>query len=275
MAHAVKKQDFMKQNIQKNRFCCLRDGLRIRGLEYRPTGDNLPIAVVCHGFMANYSTVKHYAKHLARLGYAAFCFDFCGGSLWIGKSDGKTTDMSVLTEIEDLKAVIEYAKSREYTDSDKLLLMGCSQGGFVSALTAARLCESVSKLVLFYPALCIPDDARRGKMMLAEFDPQDLPDIVKCGPMKLGRKYVEDVINMHPCEEITAYSGDVLVVHGTRDGIVNISYAEEAVRAYAARETCGRVEYYPIEGARHMFSGRYDRMAMDRITSFLTDLSDG
>lgn len=34
----------------------------------------------------------------------------------MGKSDGKTTDMSVLTEVEDLIAVIEYVSSLEYTD---------------------------------------------------------------------------------------------------------------------------------------------------------------
>lgn len=55
-----------------------------------------------------------------------------------GKSDGNTTDMSVLTEVKDLEAVIEYAESKTYTNSSKILLMGCSQGGFVSAITAAK-----------------------------------------------------------------------------------------------------------------------------------------
>ena len=50
-----------------------------------------------------------------------------------GKSDGKTTEMSVLTETKDLEAVIEYVRNLSYTDSEKILLMGCSQGGFVSA----------------------------------------------------------------------------------------------------------------------------------------------
>lgn len=55
-----------------------------------------------------------------------------------GKSDGNTTDMSVLTEVKDLEAVIEYAESKTYTNSSKILLMGCSQGGFVSVITAAK-----------------------------------------------------------------------------------------------------------------------------------------
>ena len=105
---------------------------------------------------------------LAEMGYVAFTFDFCGGSAMCGKSDGKTTEMSVLTETKDLKAVIEYVRNLSYTDSEKILLMGCSQGGFVSALVAAKNNFPIEKLVLFYPALCIPDDARAGKMMMAK-----------------------------------------------------------------------------------------------------------
>ena len=40
-------------------------------------------------------------------------------------------DMSVMTEMKDLKAVIDYAESLPYTDADRLVLMGCSQGGLV------------------------------------------------------------------------------------------------------------------------------------------------
>ena len=119
-------------------FSCLRGDLTVRGTEYRPTGDNLPVAIVCHGFMAWQDTVRHYAIELAKLGYCTYCFDFCGGSvLGKGKSDGATTDMSVMTEVQDLEAVIAYVQSLPYNGSE-LLLMGGSQGGFVSALVAAR-----------------------------------------------------------------------------------------------------------------------------------------
>lgn len=113
--------------IQKSPFTCVRDGLVIRGTMYKPEEkqEQLPIAVISHGFMANQLSVVKYAKALARWGYAAFCFDFNGGCIR-GKSDGKTTDMSVLTEREDLKAVISYAKSLAFTDEKQLILMGCS-----------------------------------------------------------------------------------------------------------------------------------------------------
>ena len=256
--------------ISVSTFECRRDGLTIRGTEYRPKGEKLPAAIVSHGFMANQDTVREYTKILADMGYAAYCFDFCGGCVMKGKSDGKTTEMSVFTEVKDLKAVMDYVRSRAYTDPDRLLLMGCSQGGFVSALTAAELPKRVKKLVLFYPALCIPDDARAGKMMFARFDPHNIPDLIKCGPMKLGRCYAEDVIGMDPFEAVKGYEGDVLIVHGTKDDIVDVSYARKLCDVYSAsdgeygRKTCMKI----IEGAGHGFSRKYDGTAVEELRRF-------
>ena len=52
--------------VARREFSCQRDGLTIRGLEFRGPGENLPIAIVSHGFLANYETTKGYAAQLAR-----------------------------------------------------------------------------------------------------------------------------------------------------------------------------------------------------------------
>lgn len=272
MLHLWKKKETV--NILEAVFECKRDDLTIRGTEYRPEGDKLPIAIVCHGFMAFQDTVRQYAKALAEMGYLSYCFDFCGGSVVKGKSDGKTTDMSVLTEVKDLETVIDYVKTLHYADSENILLMGCSQGGFVSALTAVKRKDEIAKLILFYPALCIPDDARAGKMMMAKFDPADIPEIVNCGPMKLGRCYVTDVIKMNPYEEIKDYPGDVLIVHGTEDDIVKLDYSKKAYEAYlhngaSEAESERRVELKIINGGQHGFSKKHDVMAIDMLKSFV------
>ena len=51
-------------------------------------------------------------------------------------SEGLTTEMSVLTEVQNLKDAIRIASGMEYTDPQKIYLMGSSQGGLVTALTA-------------------------------------------------------------------------------------------------------------------------------------------
>lgn len=238
-------------SVEREDFSCERDGLTIKGTVFLPKGKtDCPIAVISHGFMANQMFSQIHAQNLAKMGYAAFCFDFCGGTL-VGSSDGDSTDMSVLTEAEDLKAVIEFAKEQSYTDENELVLLGCSQGGFVSAIVAAEMKEEVDALILLYPALCIPDDARSGEMMFAKFDPQNVPETFWCGPMKLGRRYVTDVIDMDPYEIIHQYTGKVLIIHGNQDETVDISYALRAVETYS--QAGADVEMKIIDEGGHMF----------------------
>lgn len=256
------KKKKVEEAFTESAFSCKRGELTIRGTEYRPAGENLPVAIVSHGFMANQDSVRHYTKELAGMGYAAYCFDFCGGSAMNrGKSDGATTDMSVLTEMEDLLAVIEYVQSLPYTGKE-LLLAGCSQGGFVSGLAASRKPELVSKLVMFYPALCIPDDARAGKMMFAKFDPQNLPEVIDCGPMKLGKRYAADVMDMDPFDEISGYHGPVLIIHGTKDSVVALDYSQHAQKAYP------NAKLRVIEDGAHGFSKKHDVLAINYLKEF-------
>ncbi len=87
--------------------------------------------------------------------------------------------MSLETEKRDLQCVIDYVSSLGYADMTKLILTGESQGGLVSCLVAAE--RQTDKLILLYPALCIPDDARRGKMLFIRFDPENIDSTLKSG----------------------------------------------------------------------------------------------
>ena len=260
-----KKKNTLPDGVTESVFECKNGDFYVRGTEYRPQGENLPIAIVSHGFMANQDSTRDYAKALASIGCCAYCFDFRGGSVMKNKSDGKTTEMSVMTEALDLEAVIAYTKSLDYT-SDIVFLMGCSQGGFVSAIVAARNPALAEKLILFYPALCIPDDARKGQMMFAKFDPKNIPEIINCGPMKLGRCYVADVINVDPYEIISGYTGEVLLVHGDKDKIVDVEYGIKAVEIY--KETVKKVKLHIIKGAGHGFKGKGNAEAVKLLKAF-------
>lgn len=115
-----------------------RGSNRIYGRLYTPEGETgrLPLVIFSHGFGGSYINLASYAEWMAQMGYMAYCFDFCGGSSY-SRSDGSTTEMSVLTERADLEAIIEYFKTRDDVDASQITLAGASQGGFVSALTAA------------------------------------------------------------------------------------------------------------------------------------------
>lgn len=245
-------------------FSCYRDGLKIRGSMFRPKGDGpFPTIVVSHEFLFNRLTTLRYAVMFARMGYAAFCFDFNGGGP-ISQSEGKTTDMTILTEVADLKAVIDYAGKQPYTDMERFHLMGCSLGGFASALVAAELgADFVRKLVLFYPALSVPDDARSGDALFARFDPNNIPERFFCGPIILGRQYMLDARVMDPFSIIDKYRGPVLICFGTKDHLVDYSYGVRAYEAYKAADEAavasGELDEMPlvwldsIKNGEHLF----------------------
>jgi hypothetical protein len=247
-----KEKDY---DMEKMKFTCRRKNLHIRGTIWREKTGILPAVILCHGFMANEKMCKDYAKLFAGMGYAAFTFDFCGGGLG-SRSDGKSRDMSVLTEVADLEAVLAWVKEQDYVNCDEISLLGCSQGGFVCALTAKKHPE-LANLILFYPALCIPDDARSGKMLMCKFDPNSIPELIARIPMKIGRGYAEAVMEWDYREVIKGYQGKTILVHGTADDIVDISYAR------SARSCFPDCHYYEIEGGEHMFRGKHDEEAMN------------
>lgn len=217
--------------IEKIPFEIDSQGCRLRGFIQRPVKEGrIPAVIVSHGFGSCTQDTKKYARVFVDEGYAAICFDFCmSGS---GKSSGSSLGMSVLTEKADLLNVLDYVKTLDYVDPDHITLAGCSQGGFVSALAAVERESEVERLVMYYPALCIPDDARRGHMITARFDPDHVPEQFRALFVRLSSKYVLDVIGMDPFREICGFQKPVLIVHGTKDRLVDISYSRRACEGY-------------------------------------------
>ena len=253
--------------MKKTSFLCRRDDLMIRGHLFGETEPGRRAVILSHGFLANEKTVFGYAEALADEGFLAVTFDFNGGGLG-SSSDGRSCDMTLLTEKQDLLAVVRAVW--EQLQPASIALMGCSQGGFVSALTAKELgSAAIDRLVLFYPALCIPDDARKGHMMVYRFDPQHVPDVLGRLPMKLGGDYARVVMEMDPFEAIGGYDGPVLLVHGTDDRIVDISYSRRAQTVYP------HCEYHEIIGGGHGFSGEHDKQAVRYLKSFLQPSAAG
>ena len=138
-------------------FPCMRGGMHIFAREYLPGRSGpLPAVILSHGFSANADGLDAYARLFAENGYAAYTFDFCGGSKpGTGRSDGDTLGMTLASERADLIAMADAVTALPYIDAGRLVLFGASQGGFVSGLAAAKLQDRVWRLIMLYPALCM------------------------------------------------------------------------------------------------------------------------
>ena len=210
-------------------FTVLRDGLKINGIVYRSEKDctKAPAIIISHGFQCNYEGFEYYGRRFSEYGFNVFCFNFCGGSSrddFDRKSDGDSRDMCLTSEIADLTTIFNYVKEQAYVDTNSIYLMGESQGAFVSGLTAARLQDQIKKLIMIYPAVCIPDHARRGTLGGANYDPKNPPEEMVLPLTTIGRTYHEDVVDMDAYSELAKYEGQTLIIQGTDDDIVTPQY---------------------------------------------------
>lgn len=225
----------------------------------------LPAVILSHGFGGSCTDLEYECKALAQIGYAVYCFDFCGGSL-NGKSEGSQLEMTIQSECDDLLHIIHHVQSLPYVNTSRISLMGFSQGGFVSALTAAQLGSCIENLILIYPALCIPDHARLGILGGSRYSAQNVPDIIQCpNGMQLSHKFHEHAASMDPFLEISRYSGRVLLIHGMQDEIVHYSYAVKAKASYA-KDQC---RLMLVRDAGHGFTMQQTKNTMIAVEHFL------
>lgn len=233
-------EDFMNSitgnyEYEEKEVTCERDGLTMKGilsLPKLPEGEKAPIVILSHGFTSSKEEMTSLAKGYAVNGIASVRFDFLGS----GESEGESTDMSVLTEVDDLNAILDYVKTLDEVDTDHIILSGNSMGGLVTALTGAQREDDIDALVLNYPAFSIPDDNRFGHVQDIEFDVDDVPETITLRNYTIGARYITDTLDMDPYEEACGFSKDVLIFHGDADEIVNISYAEKAQETYPSAE---------------------------------------
>lgn len=215
-----------------------RDGNRIFGMMYynSTASEKQPAVILSHSSSLTHEAMKGYASAIAKMGFAAYCFDFCGGSDK-SKSDGKTDEMTVFTEVEDLRAVVKTVKSLDYVDSSNVCLLGSSQGGLVSALLADECPDDFAGMILFYPAFNIPEMVK----MFCGFGDFG-------GMMSMSEAYINSIKDFDVWSHIGKFSKPVCIIHGTADMIVPISNSEKAVGLYPS------ATLNKIEGANHGFN---------------------
>lgn len=106
---------------------------RLRGGLFVPRAAaerKLPGLVYCSGFPGNDKTSSKIAEALSGEGYVALWFDYKG----VRGSEG---ELDFVSQVDDLKAAIDYLKSREEV-SDKIAVIGHCYGGRVAIRAAAE-----------------------------------------------------------------------------------------------------------------------------------------
>ena len=254
----LKAKNFI--DFKNTRSLWIENGDRqIYGVLNRPLGKEgrLPIAIVSHGFNGTHHFAQDYFGPLAEQGWMTYAFDFPCGSV-NSRSDSNTMNMSILDEQSDLRAIVNYFRSQPYVDPDRIMLIGESQGGLVSALTAAQMNKEVSELVLIYPALCIPENwnSRYPKL-------EDIPDTTRLWNVPMGRRFFEELHGMDAFRTMKKFQKPVLIIQGDADAVVSMEDSRRAVKTYK------NARLHVIPGAGHGFKPKERQETIEQIKSFI------
>lgn len=216
-----------------------------------------PIAIIAHGFNGTHHFGMNYFNTLSEMGFFCYTFDFPCGSVQ-SKSDRNTMNMSILDEQSDMEAIVRYFRSRPEIDPSRIVLIGESQGGLVSALTAAKLHEEISELVLIYPALCIPENWRKSYPQV-----ENIPDTTRLWNVPMGRRFFTEIHDMDAFELIGKYQKPVIIIQGDADRIVSLEDSRRAIKLYKD------ARLHIIPGAGHGFRPNEFKESLEQIKQFL------
>ena len=242
-----------------------------------------PLIIMCHGMMMSGSLnpIRDVAEGLNEGGYDTLRLDFRGN----GRSSGSITDMTPLTEVNDLLSVIEYTvgHSEEFGSHGSIVLCGHSLGGLVSLLVASALsggrvhgleyAEDIGKmssalagLFLLAPAVNVEADSKAGRVGTVTFDPENIPEIVEVWGSGLSKEYFVTARELDTFKTISAYRGPACVLLGERDRLVEMNLADKINAALP------HAELHIIPRGDHLFSRGIRQKAVDIALEFLSRL---
>lgn len=237
-------------------------GRTVDGDVFIPKEESFPLVIFSHGYNGCKDDFRDSANYLMDNGIAAVTFTFCGSG-GRDKSGFGTTNMTLFTEEEDLSAMIDYAKQIKGFNGS-LYLSGGSQGGMISAMAAEERGEDIKGMVLLFPAFCIPDNWNNSNYPIDRYPtPESIPESFDFWGVELGRDFVLTLRDLDIYANMVDFQKPVLILHGTNDNIVPISYSQRAAKTYP------NAELVTYKGEGHGFTPGTMQDVEERLLEFI------
>lgn len=242
-----------------------RDGETLRGLLEGTTSlHNDQVAILMHGFMGDRGyqpgVLLYDLSHaLNEAGVPTLRFDFIGS----GHSDGDFAKMTVLGELLDGMAIIDYARTT--LGAKRIFLVGHSQGGVVASMLAGYYRDVIDRLVLLAPAATLKDDALTGQCQGTKYDPNHIPLTVPVHDQPVSGQYFRTAQLLPIYETAQHFAKPALIIHGLADQVVS----PEASRKYNVILPDSKL--YLLEGEDHLLEGARLPEILNTVTGFLTE----
>ncbi|HOP94169.1 MAG TPA: alpha/beta fold hydrolase [Dictyoglomaceae bacterium] len=196
-------------------------GEKIFGVIHIPEKTPAPFVLFCHGFtgtkIESHRIFVKAAEALAKEGIGALRIDFRGS----GDSEGSFKDMTVEGEVSDAMVALDFLTKNDLVDKERIGILGLSMGGAVASMVSGR--NPLVKSCVLWSAVCHfdiffsnPEEAQKIK---------DYGDFIDLGGNPLGKRFLAEIPNIKPLEELKKRSLPVLIIHGSGDPVVPIQHA--------------------------------------------------
>lgn len=198
-----------------------RRNQRLFGVLHLPVeGTRPPLVIMAHGFTDdktgdNRLFVK-FARKAARAGIAVLRFDFAGS----GDSEGEFSEVTLDSEIEDLKSAVDFAYNLSEIDNSRINLIGYSLGGAVSIALAAI--DQRIKSFIGWASVSSPKATFQRILGRKTFSLIKKNCLIACKngekQFYLRKGFFDSIIGFDPLQEINKISPrPVLLIHGSTD----------------------------------------------------------
>ncbi len=236
-------------------------GEKLAGVLHNSHNSN-NLVIVCHGRLCTKDDFfsPSLCEDLAKNGFNAYRFDFSGN----GESEGSFEDSTMTDDIEDIKAVVDFFKNKNY---EIFCLIGHSQGAAEVLLNQAKYNDAGY-------VVDIAGTIDQKHQTLNKFTEEQIDEINKQGftkilykgkETKVTKKYFYDRVEYGDItKKVEKITVPVLIIHGTKDEDTPINHSKSLICSLNKKS-----ELIVIQGAGHFFKGKYEKELKKEIISWL------
>ncbi len=225
---------------------------QINGILHSPTDCEAPCPAVAffHGFTGTkvepHRIFVKTARELAAIGFYVLRFDFRGS----GDSEGDFSEMTIGGEVSDAVKSIDVLTAMPGVDADRIGILGLSMGGCVAAFVSGQDAR-VKSTVMWAPLSDDPPDRKNEILERAKSTPTP-EEIALANPNIVGKAFYEELSEISPSAAIQAFTGALLVIHGSADDVVPVSHGKRYYELMRGRDAPTELEI--IDQGDHTFN---------------------